>query len=548
MSRAGARSDSDSFAALGPERLLDAQRAVGLEFTEAERTQMLKELDGQLALLAHRREFSPERSLEPAHVFQPALHGHEPPSKAVFDPGSLPLTAPGSKADVAYASLAQLSDWLERKEISSRELTDLYLERLEAHADALECVVTMTPELARKQADAADDEMARGPRRSHLHGIPWGAKDLLDTKGIPTTWGATPYEHRVAKVDAALVERLEAAGAVLVAKLSLGALAYGDRWFGGLTRNPWNREEGSSGSSAGSAAAVVAGLVGFAIGSETLGSIVAPSMRCGASGLRPSFGRVSRYGAMPLAWSLDKLGPLCRYAQDTAFVFNSINGVDHRDASSRAVPFVYEKRGTRGRRVAYDPAWFVDTAPELSAALSALGESGVELVERKWPELAWDALLLGLFAESAAALEEVTFKGLDDQLVWQEDMAWPNTLRSAWFVPGADVIQADRLRRRAMQVARDAFTGVDAWVSPGQDDPMLVATNYVGYPSLTLPAAMASRRKRDLLDVESDKGEAREVPLALTFWGGLDDEGTLVEIGEHAESVWGLARRRPPGF
>ena len=536
------------FASLGPERLLDAQRAVGMEFTESERAQMLAQLDGQLALLDARRSFAPAWELQPAHVFRPDLPGHKGPPKDEFVPRERKVAPPGSAVDVAFASLYELSTWLRTKEISSLELTDLYLARLEEHGSKLECVVTLTPELARARARRADQELAAGTIRGPLHGIPWGAKDLLDTKGLATTWGATPFKERVAKVDAAVVERLEAAGAVLVAKLSLGALAYGDIWFGGKTRSPWNLDEGSSGSSAGSAAAVVAGLVGFAIGSETLGSIVAPSTRCGAAGFRPSFGRVSRYGAMPLAWSLDKLGPLCRYAEDCAMVFSAIDGLDLRDASSRSAHFAYRPDAERRYRVAYDPAWFEDLGDEYERALRDLSASNIELVERRWPELNWDALLVGLFGETAAALESLTRSGRDDELVWQDDVAWPNTLRSSWFIPAADLVQADRMRRRGMELAREAFAGVDAWVSASRGDPMLVATNYVGTPSLTVRAGFSKHRARELSGLEADAGDLREVPHSLTFWGGLDQDGTLIALGERAEARWGAAGRRPELF
>jgi Asp-tRNA(Asn)/Glu-tRNA(Gln) amidotransferase A subunit family amidase len=519
-----------------------------MEFTEAERTQMLAQLDGQLSLLEARRSFAPDWELQPAHVFRPDLPGHKGPAKAEFVPRQREVEAPGSATDVAFASLYELSHWLRTKQLSSLELTDLYLSRLEKHGSKLECVVSLTPELARAQAKRADEEIAAGKTRGPLHGIPWGAKDLLDTKGLSTTWGATPFKDRVAKVDAAVVERLEAAGAVLVAKLSLGALAYGDVWFGGKTRNPWNLDEGSSGSSAGSASAVVAGLVGFAIGSETLGSIVAPSTRCGAAGFRPSFGRVSRYGAMPLAWSLDKLGPLCRHAEDCALVFSAIDGPDPRDASTRTAHFAYRPEPKRRFRVAYDESWFQELDPEYKKALDGLADQGIELVERKWPELTWDALLVGLFGETSAALESLTRSGQDDQLVWQDDVAWPNTLRSSWFIPAGDLVQADRLRRRAMELACEAFQDVDAWVSASQGDPMLVATNYVGTPSLTVRAGFSKHRARELSGEEAKEGDAREVPFSLTFWGGLDEDGGLIELGERAEAAWRAASKRPPSF
>jgi Asp-tRNA(Asn)/Glu-tRNA(Gln) amidotransferase A subunit family amidase len=417
----------------------------------------------------------------------------------------------------------------------------------------------LTEARARAQAQRADDELARGRYRGPLHGVPWGAKDLLDTAGVPTTFGAEPYRDRVPAGDAAVVSRLDEAGAVLVAKLSLGALAYGDIWHGGRTNNPWNLAEGSSGSSAGSAAAVVAGLVGFAIGTETLGSIVSPCMRTGATGLRPTFGRVSRVGAMPLCWSLDKIGPLARTVEDCALVLAAIGGHDPRDPSSLDVPLAFDFRAeVAGLRVGFSPPWFAGAgATELDrAVLPALRRLGVETVELSLPDLPYDSLVLILLAESAAAFEELTLSDRDDLLTWQETAAWPNTFRLARFISAVDLVQADRLRRRVMQALDEVFAGVDAVVSPSYEGPLLVATNFTGHPSLTLRVGFQELPTRDELTLSdaqrkrtqapSAAGQTHRVPHAITLFGRLFDEGTLCRLGRALEAELSVWAERPP--
>ncbi len=528
--------------------LTGAEHLAGLEFTGAERKQMLAELDGQLALVRQARGLDLGNAYPPAHVFDPRLPGTPVPTRAHFEPAPAQPPSPGSAEDIAFAPLTHLSAWLRRKEISSVEMTKLYLDRLARLGPRLECTVTALPERALEAARRADAEIAAGRWRGPLHGVPWGAKDLLDTAGIPTTWGAEPYRERVPRTDAAVVRRLDAAGAVMIAKLSLGALAYGDRWFGGVTKNPWNLAEGSSGSSAGSAAATVAGLVGFAIGTETLGSIVSPSTRCGATGLRPTFGRVSRAGAMVVAWSLDKIGPICRRVEDTALVLAAIDGMDPTDPATRGVPLSYRAGPARGMRLVYDPSWFAEAETPQREALGQLRELGVELVERPFAQRPWGALLLNLYAEAAAAFEALTFEGLDDQLAWQEDIAWPNTLRMSRLIPAADCIQADRLRRVAMESMRDYLRGFDAVVSPSLGGPMLALTNFTGHPSLTLPVGFVSRPTRDIFGnpAADPPGPPSRVPSALTLWGPLYDEGRLWNLGRALEGALAVADQRPP--
>lgn len=539
----------DPFGGGAASDLAKAEQFVALNFTDSERQQMVAELEGQLELIKAARGFRPANDYPPAHVFDPRLPGVASPSVAHFEPARDEAglaKSPGDEASVAFASLTQLSHWLRTRQISSLELTDLYLRRLERLGPELECTVTLLPERARAQARAADAELAAGRWRGPLHGVPWGAKDLLDVDATRTTWGAMPYRDRVATRTATVVRRLDAAGAVLIAKLSLGALAYGDRWFGGLTRNPWNIDEGSSGSSAGSAAATVAGLVGFSLGTETLGSIVSPSTRCGATGLRPTFGRVSRAGAMVVAWSLDKIGPICRRVEDTALVLSAIDGADPADPATRGVPLNYRARPATGMCVAVDEAWFAEANVAQKQGLATLKKLGVDVVRRRLPERPHSALLLNLYAEAAAAFEALTFDDLDDQLVWQDDIAWPNTLRMSRLIPAADCVQADRLRRRAMEDMRSFMSGVDAAVSPSFGNPLLTVTNFTGHPSLTLPVGFETRRARDVFGREAEGGVARKVPTALTLWGPLYDEGALFNLGRALEREMGVAGERPP--
>lgn len=539
--------------------LRGAERVAGVRHTAEERAQLLATLDEQLALVQQRRRFMPDNALAPACTFDPRLPGVRYDLEAaplrLTARDSLPL--PRDDEAIAFAPVTTLSGWLRDGQLTSERLTQLYLDRLRRHGPRLECVVTLLEERALEKAREADVELSQGKVRGPLHGVPWGAKDLFDVAGARTTWGAAPYRDRVSTEDATVVERLDEAGAVLVAKLSMGALAYGDRWFDGRTRNPWNLQEGSIGSSAGPAAATAAGLVGFALGTETLGSILSPSMRCGTVGLRPTFGRVSRAGAMALCWSLDKVGPLTRTIEDAALVLDAIRGQDARDPGSLedvALPFDGE-RTVEGLKVGYDPRWFEDAqAFDLDRrALGALRDAGVDLVELKLEAIPYDALLLILFAESAAAFEELTLTNDDDLLVWQEPEAWPNTFRRARFLSAVDVIQADRLRRRAMQELTATFQRVDALVSPTYAGPLLVATNFTGHPALTVPVGLHRMPTRAGLLLSNDEragadarqGELHEVPHGLTLHGPLFREDTLLTLGLALERAVGILGLRP---
>lgn len=518
--------------------IAQAERLAGITFTPEERAMMVE------TIIQHREMFDARRdgielpeTLFPATVFNPLLPGHQPrPVTDTGNPNDLPavMGGPGSDEELDFASIAQLSHWLRTRTVTSRQLTERSLHRLRTHDETLHCVITLMQEQAMKQARRADAELDAGQWRGPLHGIPWGAKDLFDTDNAPTTWGAAPYRDRQPTSNAAVVERLDAAGAVLVAKLSLGALAYGDIWFGGRTNNPWNLEEGSSGSSAGSAAATAAGLVGFALGTETYGSIVSPSMRCGATGLRPTFGRVPRDGAMALCWSLDKVGPIVRHVDDAAPVLAAINGASPGDPASVTMPFHADSsRSARGLRVGYDPKWFADdkNGPLEQSAIDALRDAGCEVKPIKMPDWPWDSLLTILFAEAAAAFESLTRSNRDDELAWQAPEAWPNTFRQSWFIPAPELVQADRFRRRCMELYAEQFDNLDAMIGPSYADGVLLPTNCTGHPSLTLPVGL------------KDSGS----PHAVTLVGRLFDEGTLLRLGKAIETrFWPPKRRRPP--
>src|ERR1700676_4323074 len=418
---------------VSPSTFAEAEKLVQVELTATERAMAAASWRTTMAGLYERRtgprKVTLEATLAPASRWDPMLPGlKRGPERDVFirsdfDPGTLPAR----DEDIAFASVTQLSRWIEKRKLTSDRLTRIYLKRLEQFDPKLHCVITLTRELALAQAKKADEEIAAGHYRGHLHGIPWGAKDLLDTAGIPTTYGAEPFRNRVPAEDAVVVKRLHEAGAVLVAKLSLGALALNDIWFGGQTMNPWLLEEASSGSSAGPAAATAAGLVAFAIGSETGGSIVSPSMRCGVTGLRPTFGRVPRTGAMTLCWSLDKLGPMARSVEDTMLVLHAISGPDAGDLCSVSSKLVFTSAAAvKGLRVGYFPGWMKDhPATDVDrAALETVKELGMVPAEVTIPDWPYDSLNIILFAEAGAAFEEITLNHAVDQMKAQVPDAW----------------------------------------------------------------------------------------------------------------------------
>ena len=505
------------------------------------------------------RKFFPPSSVAPASRWDPALPGHHAgPDRDRFVPSTgAARSLPSNDQDIAFAPLSQLSRWIEMRQLTSERLTRLYLDRLQQFDSKLRCVITLTSELALSQAQQADREIAAGHYRGPLHGIPWGAKDLLDTAGIPTTYGAEPYRNRVPEQDAAVVRRLHEAGAVLVAKLSLGALALNDIWFGGQTVNPWLLEEGASGSSAGPGAATAAGLVGFSIGSETGGSIVSPSMRCGVTGLRPTYGRVPRTGAMTLCWSLDKLGPMTREVEDALLVLQAISGPDSGDVASVSSRLDFDASApVSGLRVGYIPGWMKE-APATDvdrAALETTRKLGMIPTEVSLPDWPYDSLSLILFAEGAAAFEELTLSGGLKELKVQVPDAWPNLFHQARFLSAVDFVQADRFRRSVAQEMARIFSQVDLLLVPSLRDEILTITNFTGHPSLTLRAGFieVSEARSDWAPDPAHPlprfSPPRRVPHGVTLIGRLFDEGTIGRTGIALERALNVAAERPPGF
>jgi Asp-tRNA(Asn)/Glu-tRNA(Gln) amidotransferase A subunit family amidase len=553
--------------AVGPEvaaeTFAQAEKLVQVQMNEEERAQAASSWRGNMAALYERRT-GPRRigldpELGPYSLYRSAIPGEKVfAGKNEFvrsnkDPGPLPTNEVG----IAFAPVTKLSRWIEQKKLSSERLTQIYLRRLEQYNAKLRCVITLTRDLALQQAREADAEIAAGRYRGPLHGVPWGAKDLLDTKGIATTYGAEPYRNRVPEDDAVVVQRLNAVGAVLVAKLSLGALALNDIWFGGQTMNPWMLEEGASGSSAGPGAATAAGLVAFAIGSETGGSIVAPSMRCGVTGLRPTYGRVPRTGAMTLCWSLDKLGPMARTVEDTLLVLNAISGPDPGDLSSVPCALDFDANaGVKGLRVGYFPEWMKHApATEVDRrALETVKQLGMELVEVEIPDWPYDCLNLVLFAEGAAAFEQLGINGGFRQLREQTYDAWPNIFRQARFLSAVDFVQTDRFRRKVCQEMARVMNSVDLLLVPSLRDDILTITNHTGHPSLTLRAGFmeVSEARSDWAPDPSRPlpkfSPPRRVPHGVTLIGRLFDEGTVGRAGVALEQAFGVWSERPLGF
>ena len=563
----GAPSAFGAGPAVGPEvsptTFAEAEKLVQVELSDGERAVAAGSWRRTMAALYERRTgprvVALEPALAPASRWNPVLPGQQRGAererfiRSNADPGALPA----NDADIAFAPLTQLSRWIEGRKLSSERLTNLYLERLQRFDPKLRCVITLTRELALAQAKQADSEIAAGKYRGPLHGIPWGTKDLLDTAGIPTTYGAEPFRNRVPTQDAVVVKRLHQAGAVLVAKLSLGALALNDVWFGGQTMNPWLLEEGSSGSSAGPGAATTAGLVGFAIGSETGGSIVSPSMRCGITGLRPTYGRVPRTGAMTLCWSLDKLGPMARGVEDTLLILQAISGPDAGDLASVPSHVDFDASApVTGLRVGYIPKWMKE-APATDVdrhALETVRKLGMVPTEVSLPDWPYDSLDLILFAEGAAAFEELTLSGGLRELKVQVPDAWPNTFRQSRFLSAVDFVQTDRFRRSVAQEMARIFSQVDLLLVPSLRDEMLTITNFTGHPSLTLRAGFVevSEARSDWAPDPANPlpkfSPPRRVPHGITLIGRLFDEGTLGRVGIALEGQFNVAAERPAGF
>ncbi len=531
--------------------LAAAERLFGIRYTDAERAQMRDNLPAQIDLAVRRRAVKLPNALAPATLFDPRLPGFSMPAQVSMKIPRIAPPLPAADDDIAFAPVKHLSAWIAGGQLSSVRLTRIYLDRIRRLDPQLFAFATVTDAVALTQAERADAPLAAGKYLGPLHGIPYAAKDILDTAGITTGWGAEPFAHRVPDTDAEVVRRLAAAGAVLLGKTSVGALAYGDIWYGGTTRNPWNTEEGARGSSAGSASATAAGLVGFAIGTETLGSIVAPCARCGATGLRPTFGRVSRAGAMALCWSLDKIGPICRAVDDAAFVLAAINGSDARDECSIEAPFGWDAtRAAAGMRVGYIAADFSD--PLDAAMLNAVRGLGATVIPVELPDLPYEALRNLLFAEAAAAFEELTLDDTDDTLARQDAGGWPNSFRKARFLSAVDHIQLDRLRRRVMQEMDALFRRVDVLLSPALADRMTTIGNMTGHPCLTIRAGFGQHRTRQMpaflhARMEETEGPSRTVPHAITVVAPLFDEAAALTLGRALEAALAVADRRP-GF
>jgi Asp-tRNA(Asn)/Glu-tRNA(Gln) amidotransferase A subunit family amidase len=553
--------------AVGPEvssaTFAEAEKLVQVELQDDERSEAAQSWRKTMAALYERRTGPRKVALEtplcPYSRWDPVLPGQKAgPARNEFvrsnaDPGPLPA----SDEDIAYAPVTKLSRWIEQRKLSSERLTQIYIQRIERLDPKLRCIITLPRDHTLTQAKKADAEIAAGKYRGPLHGIPWGVKDLADTAGIATTYGAEFYRDRVPSSDAAIVKRLNDAGAVLLAKLSLGALALNDIWFGGQTMNPWLLEEGASGSSAGPGAATAAGLVAFSIGSETGGSIVSPAMRCGVTGLRPTFGRVPRTGAMTLCWSLDKLGPMTRYVEDAALVLRAISGPDPGDLSSVPSKLDFDALGKiKGLHVGYFPRWMNERpATEVDrAALETVKKLGMTPVEVSIPDWPYDSLQLILFAEGAAAFEEFTLNRKMNELKAQVPDAWPNLFRQARFLSAVDFVQADRFRRKVAEEMARVFAEVDLLLVPSLRDEMLTITNFTGQPSLTLRAGFV-----EVTQARSDWAPdpknplptfhpPRRVPHGVTLIGRLFEEGTLCTAGIALERSFAVAGERPPGF
>ena len=515
------------------EDIIRSGELIGLEFEESEAELMRNGVKENLESYAALRGQPLDNALYPAIQFSPLLPGMElRTSKFESAPFSLAegtsLERPDDLEDLAFETIPNLARLIRSRTISCVELTTMYLARLKRLDEKLHCVITLTEERALRQAAELDSELEAGNWRGPLHGIPWGAKDLLATRGTRTTWGAKPFEEQMLDYDATVVERLDEAGAVLIAKLSLGALAWGDVWFGERTRNPWNPDTGSSGSSAGPASATAAGCVVFAIGSETLGSIISPSETCGNSSLRPTFGRVSRHGAMALSWSMDKLGPMCRSIEDCGIVLAAIHGSDQRDPSVIDKPLeIVKAKSLEGLRIGYTGRF---AKRERDAhVLETLRGLKCELVEIELPDLPLNAMSPILSAEAAAAFDALTRDGRDAELVRQVERAWPNVFRTARLVPAVEYINANRLRVQAMREMHEALAGVDLYVHSAWGGPTLQLTNLTGHPTAICPSGFR------------DDG----TPYGICFTGQLFDEATLIAVAQAWQEAGTFHERHP---
>lgn len=520
------------------ENIENAETIIDLKFNDTERDSMLGFLEEQKLNYKNIRSVNLDNSIMPSVLFNPIPVGFE------FPKVQLPLEFsdysntkfPSDKNDLAFFTIGQLADLIKTKKITSVDLTKFFIERLKKYDPALHCVITITEERAMQQAKIADEEIASGKYRGPLHGIPFAVKDLLATKDYKTTWGSVPFKDQMIDNDATVITKLENSGAVLIAKLTMGELAWGDVWFGGKTRNPWDTTQGSSGSSAGSASSVSAGLVPFAIGTETWGSIVSPSTVCGTTGLRPTYGRVSRSGAMALSWSMDKIGPICRSAEDLAIVFNAIYGPDESDPTLYDVPFNYQPNiNLKGMKIGYLKKDFdkqYDFHTNDSLTLVKLKELGAELIPIELPTLPVNDLAIILSAEAGAAFDELTRSNKDDLLVRQIKNAWPNSFRASRFIPAVEYINANRVRTLLIQEMQKIMEKVDLYVAPSWEGDNLLLTNLSGHPCVVVPNGF------------SENG----TPTSITFMGRLFDEGRLIAFAKLYQDATEFHKKHPPMF
>jgi len=500
----------------------EASNIMGLYFSEQEIDSLLPGVSELNKGFTKNREKDIDNGVSPAFVFDPRPSGFQAPKGASGLTLSVVKPFKIDKANLPWYSISELAYLIKSKQISSVELTQYFISRIKKYNSTLFCVITVTEDLALRQAKKADEEIAAGNYRGLLHGIPYGAKDLLATEGYITTWGATPFKDQVINENATVIQKLNAAGAVLIAKTSMGALAWGDVWFGGTTKNPWDKESGSSGSSAGSASAVSAGLMPFAIGTETLGSIVSPSTVCGTTGLRPTFGRVSRHGAMALSWTMDKIGPISRTAEDCALVFSIIQGKDNKDASVQEFPFNYNAAlNVKSLKIGYLKSSFDRNYPfkqQDSLILALLKKEGIILIPVDLPELPYLSPILS--AESAAAFDELTRSNTDDLLERQIKNAWPNKFRESRFIPAVEYIQANRKRKILMEEMKEkVFSKIDLYLNPSWGGTSLTITNYTGHPCIVIPNGFINGK-----------------PTSITITGNLYQESQVIALAHFIQA------------
>ncbi len=512
-----------------------AEKIIGLEFTDAECDSMQDALNDQLGNYENIRKIHLDNSVSPAMLFNPIPVGFkfEQKQKPIKFGDYSYVKMPSKIEDLTFYSIGELARLIKTKKISSTQLTKFYLERLKKYGTKLHSVITLTEERALAHAKKADEEIAKGKYRGMLHGIPYGVKDLLNTKDYRTTWGAAPFKDQLIDEDAVVIKKLDDAGAVLCAKLSMGELAMDDVWFGGMTRNPWDTTKGSSGSSAGSASSVSAGLLPFAIGTETWGSIVSPSTICGVTGLRPTYGRVSRTGAMALSWSMDKIGPICRNAEDLAIVFNAIYGRDGIDPTLYNAPFNYQaKIDLKKLKIGYlknDFAKKYSFHKNDSLALKKLEELGANLIPIDLPDIATNDIAIILTAEAGAAFDELTRTNKDDMLVRQFKGAWPNIFRASRFIPAVEYINANRIRYMLLQEMQKLMEKIDVYIAPSWEGNNLLLTNLTGNPCVVVPTGF------------NVKGEL----TSITFMGRLFDEGKVIAVAKAFQDATEHHKKHP---